>query len=310
MNARLDILNNVPIEEKLHVVTVISNPCKFKRRYKLALDFIKRMEKDPRVILYVVELEYNDSTDFQVTSRDNPRHLQITMSARYPIWHKENLINIGIRELLPSDWKAVAWIDADIEFESAHWAEDTLKILNGSSDIVQLFSHCVDLGPREETLKIHESFGYKYSKGRSGTLHPGYAWAITRRAYEKIGGIYEESILGSGDYNMAMCLVGKGLESINNRNSKGYKKSIEDFQKKVETLRFGYVPGVIEHYWHGSKQKRGYEWRWRLLVDNQFDPSRDLTRDSRGLLIPGPEFPNRLLHDIWIYFKSRNEDDL
>ena len=309
-NALLDILNNEPIDETLHVVTVISNPCKFKRRYKLALDFIRRMGRYPNVSLYVVELEYGNSKDFHVTDPKNPRHFQVSTSSCDPLWHKENLINIGIRKLLPPNWKAVAWIDADIEFENPHWVEDTLKILNGSSDIVQVFSHCIDMGPKEETLKIHESFGYQYTKGGKGFWHPGYGWAITRRAYDRIGGIYDVSVLGSGDYNMAMSILGKGLESINDENCDGYKKSIQDFESKAKTLRLGYVPGVIGHFWHGSKQKRGYDWRWKLLVKYQFDPARHLEKDSLGLIVPGPECPRGLLSDILGYFKSRNEDEL
>ena len=61
------------------------------------------------------------------------------------MWHKENLINLAVERLLPSDWKAVAWVDAEVEIESPTFALDTLKILNGHRDIVQLFSHGLDL---------------------------------------------------------------------------------------------------------------------------------------------------------------------
>jgi hypothetical protein len=30
-----------------------------------------------------------------------------------PIWHKENMINLGVRRLLSDNYKAFAWIDAD-----------------------------------------------------------------------------------------------------------------------------------------------------------------------------------------------------
>ena len=69
-NTKYLLLNNKPIEEKLHVVAVVSNPCNFKIRYKLTNEFIKRMEKEPNVILYVVELVYNNQ-EFEITSADN-----------------------------------------------------------------------------------------------------------------------------------------------------------------------------------------------------------------------------------------------
>jgi hypothetical protein len=89
--------------------------------------------------LYIVELAYGNQS-FQVTKSNNTRHLQIRTNTA-PLWHKENMINMAVQHLLPDSWKAFAWIDADIEFDSSSWALDTLKILNGSKDIVQLFSH-------------------------------------------------------------------------------------------------------------------------------------------------------------------------
>jgi hypothetical protein len=117
------------------------------------------------------------------------------------MWHKENMINLGVKYLLHSTYKAFAWIDADIEFDNNNWALDTLRILNGSKDIVQLFSHCVDMDKNEYTMKIFNSAGYQFHKShihcKSGVnyWHPGYAWAITRKAYEKIKGLYDGAIL-------------------------------------------------------------------------------------------------------------------
>lgn len=55
------LMNNDPLDKKLHVIAVISNPCLYLRRYILMNEFIKRMEmEEPNVILYVVELAYGD----------------------------------------------------------------------------------------------------------------------------------------------------------------------------------------------------------------------------------------------------------
>ena len=48
------ILNNEMIEENLHVIMVISNPCEFKRRWFLAKQFKRQMEVSDNVILYIV----------------------------------------------------------------------------------------------------------------------------------------------------------------------------------------------------------------------------------------------------------------
>jgi hypothetical protein len=127
------ILNNEPLDTTLHVIAVISNPCQFARRYILAREFVKRMENEQNIRLYFVELAYGDQ-QFYLTEKHNPRHLQLR--ATTPLWHKENMINLGVKKLLPVGWKAFAWIDADIEFESITWASDTLKVLNGCRDVV------------------------------------------------------------------------------------------------------------------------------------------------------------------------------
>ena len=225
------------------------------------------------------------------------------------------MINLGVKYLLPSDYKAFAWIDADIEFESVTWSTDALKILNGSKDIIQLFSHSLDMNAKEQTMNMRSCAGYQYSKGNkyysSGNdyWHPGYAWAMTRRAYEKIGGLYEFGILGSGDFIMLMSLLNKGEVSVNSNNSEDYKKTILDFQKKISSLRLGYVPGVIRHYFHGSKKNRKYTERWKILVEHNYQPTTYITKDKKGILIPTSEFPEQLVKDIYQYFLERNEDE-
>ena len=114
------INNNEPIEDKLHVIIVISNPCQYGTRYLLAREFVRRMELDEsNVELYIVELAYNDQ-QFYVTEKSNKKHLQIRTKTA-PLWHKENMINLGVKYLLPKKWKAFAWVDADVEFENVSW---------------------------------------------------------------------------------------------------------------------------------------------------------------------------------------------
>ena len=306
------ILNNDPIEDKLHVVLTISNPCLYARRYILIKEMMNRLElEETDVIVYVVELAYKKQR-FIITDSKNPRHLQIRTET--PIWHKENMINLGIQKLLPKNWKAVAWIDSDLEFENPSWAKDTLKVLNGTKDIVQIFSHCVDMNKDEEAMSVFVSFGYQYVKGLpyrreiKNFWHPGYAWACTRKAYEKMGGLYEDSILGSADNVMALALIQQGLRGINEKSTDDYKESVLNHQNRVKTLRLGYVPGVIRHYFHGSKVNRKYGDRWKILLNHNFSPREHLTHDENGILIPSPECPTEMLDEILNYFKERNED--
>lgn len=307
------IVNNDPIEDKLHVILCISNPCLYARRYILIKEFMNRMElEETNVLVYVVELAYKKQR-FIITDSKNPRHLQVR--TEIPIWHKENMINLGVQKLLPKNWKAMAWIDSDIEFDSPSWALDTLKVLNGTKDIVQLFGNCIDMDKDEEAMNIFTSFGHQYTKELPYSTqlqrfwHPGFAWACTNKAYEKMGGVYEGGILGSGDNIMALCLIQKGLKALNENSSEDYKNSVLDFQRRVKTLRLGYVPGVIRHYFHGSKKYRRYNDRWQILLKHDYSPTLHVTHDKEGVLVPTKDCPKEMLREIMEYFRERNEDE-
>uniref|UniRef100_A0A6C0DUA7 Glycosyltransferase n=1 Tax=viral metagenome TaxID=1070528 RepID=A0A6C0DUA7_9ZZZZ len=307
------IKNNDPIEKKLHVIVAISNPCLYARRYILLKEFVKRIEEEEEnVELYVVELVY-ENQKFIVTDKDNKNHLQIKTTT--PIWHKENMVNLGVKYLLPKNYKAFAWIDADVEFESNSWALDTLKILNGCKDVVQLFSHCLDMSREGANLNLFNGFGFSFSKNKKYTTrgldywHPGYAWAITRKAYEKLGGLYDGGVLGSGDNIMALSFINK-CENMNNQDyHEDYNNSMLEFQKKAKNFRLGYTPGVIRHYYHGSKLNRKYTERWQILIKHKFSPKEHLKYDKKGILVPTKNMPQEFIDDIFNYFRERKEDD-
>lgn len=315
----IDLSDIKPIEDKLHVIVVMSNPCMYKKRYKLLGEFVSRMEKTKHVELYIVELAYGDQVH-QVTKENNPKHLQLR--TKVPMWHKENMINLGVKYLLPSTYKAFAWIDADIEFDNNNWALDTLRILNGSKDIVQLFSHTIDMDQNKYAMDIFSSAGYNYEKGLEekewrGIINfwsPGFAWAMTRKAFEHIGGLYDKGILGSGDMFMLSALLKKNIkEVISVDNSEqlrnDFNKSYSTFQSKISTLKFGYTPGIILHHFHGNRKNRKYKDRWNILISNLYSPDTYITYNEKGILIPTEKWKKQLTDDIYNYFAERNEED-
>ena len=312
-STKMAIANNDPLEEKLNVIIVISNPCLYAKRYILLKEFVKRIEEEEdHVNLFIVELVYGDQK-FIITNKNNKNHLQLKTDV--PLWHKENMINLGVKYLLPKDYKAFAWIDADIEFESSTWALDTLKILNGYKDIVQLFSHCIDMDQEKNNLNVFNSFGYCFEKQKNYTTkgtdywHPGYAWAITRKAYEKLNGLYDKGILGSGDSIIAMSLINK-CNSITNVNYHiDYNNSMLTYQNIASKLRLGYTPGIIRHHYHGSKANRKYTERWKILMNYKFSPYSHITYDSIGIIIPTKSFSQEFKNEIYNYFKERKEDE-
>ena len=303
--------NNEKIEDKLNVISVISNVCEFKTRWRLMNEFIERMNSIQNINFYVVELAY-DNQEFNVTNSSNPKHLQIR--TKHALWHKENMINIGIKKLLPSDWKSVAWIDGDIEFDNPNWPIDALKILT-KFDIVQLFTTCMDLDKDGIPMTIWQSYGYKFTQGEKfrsnrglNYWHSGYAWACTRQFYDKVGGLYDKGIIGSGDYILTQGIL-KYIASAD-KTLKGFNKDITQYVDNLYNINVGYVPNNIRHHYHGSKVNRKYIERNEILVKYNYDPKIHITYDEDGIIIPTEDMSEDFINDIKLYFSQRNEDDL
>jgi hypothetical protein len=96
---------------------------------------------------------------------------------------------------------------------------------------------------------------------------------------------------------------------IDKNNTESYKASIFKFQEKMYGLRFGYVPGVIRHFFHGKKINRNYVNRAQILIKHNYEPEKHI-KLVNGILTPTEDCPAGLLEDIMDYFKERNEDEL
>ena len=292
----------------LYVIAVVSNPARFERRYQLFNEFCERMEKEPRVELITVEL--------QQSSRPFVTESKIKIRTDHELWYKENLINIGVNHL-PKDWEYMAWVDTDLEFQNKDWVRETIEQLQ-TYKVVQLFSHCIDMGIKGETLQVHTGIMYAHVNGEkyvtpskySAYFHVGYAWAIRRDAYDAIGGLIDFAILGSADNHTALALLGLVDESLNKKLHPNYIKLCKIFQERCAKnikQNVGYVHGTIMHYFHGNKADRKYQDRWKILVDNQFDPLVDIYKDSNGLW-QLDDTKIKLRDSIRRYFRERNED--
>ena len=289
---------------KIYVILPYFNFCGFKRREKLFLEFVERMKEYP-VSMVVVSAGGLPAC--------LPVYKHIEVEYKDQIWVKENLINMAIRRL-PKNWKYVAWIDADISFVNENWVEDTIQELQ-NNDVVQLFRSAIHLGPEQEVLKTDKSFGFMHKSGaiysktdKYGFWHPGFAWACTKKAYQKMGGLLDWAILGSGDRHMALALIGRVEYSAPGNIEDTYKQLLRKFEKSCRHLKLSYVSGTILHYWHGSLENRRYRERWDILTSNNYDPVTDVDYTKQGA-ITLTQRGRRLKKDIEYYFQERREDD-
>jgi hypothetical protein len=250
------------------------------------------------------------------------KHLKFELQS--PIWVKENLINLGIQSL-NTDWEYVCWLDKDINFLNPNWDIDTINKLK-EYDIIQPWSRVqflnksyeIDmLRSNEKSSVFIESFyqcpdkekdkGFlSYAKasqlgyGRSG--HPGHAWAINRKFYEKIGGLFDRCIVGGADSFMVVA-----MDETFNVPHLAIKELYEDFFQtyvnKTRGTKVGYIEGTIVHYFHGEIVNRNYYGRFNIL-NNKIDLKNDLGYSNNGTLMINK--PN-IEKDILDYFYSRKE---
>ena len=294
------------IARNLYVITPLFNSRRFRSRWALYEKFAKYVA-DSGAVLYTAELAFGERS-FAISDSDPSRHIRFRTGADrvgQELWYKENLINLAIQRL-PTDWRYVAWIDADVHFARPDWVGETLHQLQ-RYDAVQMFDEAHQLSPDFNSLQRYRGFAYCYHHQRAvppiggkfhnyyyapgvkgvGFWHPGFAWAARRDALDHLGGLVDWAILGGGDLFMAYALIGT-LEQRRMPRSLGATgvRWLHEWQSRAEKYirrNIGYVPGLLLHYWHGRRSERAYKDRGQILVEAGFDPERDLKRDWQGL---------------------------
>jgi hypothetical protein len=305
--------------EDLHVFTVRFNPRRFAVPDDHYFAFAAHMERSG-VPLYTVEIALGDRP-FTCTNARNERHLQLR--SPHAMWFKEVGLKRAVERLLPGHAKHIAWVDADVTFQRADWAAETLHMLQ-HHPIVQMFSQAVDAGPQGQFTRLHAGFGWCWRRFRrggdekvsstggsyGGTWHSGYAWACTRDFWDAIGGLPDWMILGSADRDLACALIGEADKRLPFAPEGSYRTKLMELQRRCLAAggrRLGYVEGGVIHSFHGPKSRRGYGSRPKILQRHQFDPDRDLIPDSQGLWRWAP-WAEELAVDVDLYLSSRDED--
>jgi hypothetical protein len=260
-----------------------------------------------------VEATYGEQPEIRRNFQLDSRIIHLTYELESIFWVKENLINLAI-ENLPNDWEYVAWIDSDIIFSNLNWVKETLNKLK-SFDIVQLFEFVIYLNNRNVFDKsfqsILPSIAYQSLLGKNNYGSIGFGWAITRNFYNIINKFYEYNITGGGDTIFVHSVIrhkNKCLEkekTFTEPYSLNYKYSLDEYMNRFpKNLKFGCISGMIFHLWHGDLSNRKYHIRKKILHEHSFDPYRDLTITSNGLL----SLRNKNIEEGLIsYFKERGD---
>ncbi len=310
---------NLVNDSTLHVIGVVFNPVRYHSRYRIFREWETFMKGAANVKLHIVEIAFGDR-HLEVTTKDDCSETSnLCLRTSHELWHKENMINLAVRHLLPLDWKYLAWIDTDVFFSNPNWAIETIHQLQ-HYPLIQPWSECMDLGAYGNALSMFRSFSMLAQRGVKQQTNPadpypyghsGFAWACTRLFWENVGGLMDFAILGSADHHMAWASIGGVQNSVHKKMNPNFGRLCQDWQERSLRLTHGhlsYVPGRIEHRFHGPKARRYYRDRWQIFIKHNFDPIRDLQRDEQGLYYiagkPG------LQEDIRQYMRARHEDSI
>lgn len=331
----------------LHVIAVFTNPLRWRNRERRLREFIPHM-LDSGVTLHLADHAFGERD--HALADDDPllpylHHVKLRGGADHELWIKEALQKAVIRRL-PEGVRYVALIDADVFFQRADWATETLHMLQHHR-LGQPWSHAIDLDPQGLPMvndwgrAMDRSFCQAWAQGDVGTpaagygdvgaslrlssallrrpepsaltqgQHYGYAWAFRLETLSAIGGLPDWLVTGSADYHAALGFAGLLAQVGSDAYlSPACVRRLREFAARCEEhvrQDIGVVPGILHHGFHGSKQRRFYMDRRDILAESDFDPDRDLTHDWQG--IPSLAGDNRILRDgLRRLGRVRNED--
>ena len=215
------------------------------------------------------------------------------------LWQKERLLNLAL-QALPDECRKVAWVDCDVVFEAADWAERTCALLD-SAQLVQPFTHLHRMPPNwapgQESgseSDILNSIPFLIASGMPtatclGTpasqikCSPGYVWAANRQLLQEHK-LYDACIVGGADSAMARAAYGHFEDALRlqHLNRDHYLAWAAPFHETVRS-NVAFVEGKLFHLWHGETMNRRYRERNDALARFLFDPSVDIALGKGGV---------------------------
>ncbi|HIH23173.1 TPA: hypothetical protein HA238_05580 [Candidatus Micrarchaeota archaeon] len=268
---------------RLAVITSFFNPMRYRRLHDNYMRFKEELLKH-NADLWTIELAFGKEP---FALPENPKTLRIR--THDIIWQKEPALNILINSL-PSHYDKIAWADADLIFENYKWQVETSQILE-ELPVVQCFEF-VERCRIDESIENKKISVAKAIKNNSPTAqdfrfsHAGCAWAA-RRTLLKAHNLYCGHILGGNDALWTIACFGwkiwYHLRLFNKTTLEHYLKWADGLFRSVNG-KVGLIEGNIRHLWHGNIKDRQYIERYGYLIDNNFNPNKDVYLGDNGLL--------------------------
>lgn len=286
-------------------------------RSHVRIDHFRDTEKmvvDSGGQLMVIECAFGNRP-FVVTKPNKFNNIQVRTNAS--IWHKESLYNLAVSRL-PDAWRTVTFLDGDVKLIRSDWIVEIINRLK-HWPCLQPFSIVINLDHEYEIVNQIYSVAWAHHHGVLDEdqtpdyytkYHPGFGLSMTRECFNNLGGLLDVGICGSSDRNMLFAMLGRVRQSYPDGISDGYKMALQQWEQRAIKFvngNLGYLPGTLAHLYHGEKRLRKYNERWKILIQNQYDPFTDLKRDSFGLWQFTGNKP-QLEKDLARYLQYRQDD--
>jgi hypothetical protein len=294
-----------PIATDTAVIMAFFNPANYKRPLKNII-YVMHTLTSQDIPCYVIECVFPHR-------RPQVPGASMVVHSKTPMFYKEQLFNLMEKEVPPQYTKLV-FMDGDVIFEAPDWIDQVSRSLE-DHDIIMPFENACWLYPDNITVRsFKKSLAWALTNEiefhNFHQYHPGFAWAMRRDFFNKIGGFFDKKFLGGGDVSIgAVVLPGVTEEAI--RASAEQASVVEPFfayYKRVKALepRIGYLPFDVYHLFHGLKHERKYSTRYprvKKLLQGDFESFTKMNPD--GLY----EFTDPQIAAYAVeYFKGRNED--
>lgn len=285
----------------LAVITPYYNPCGYQRLLANYHEYVDQFVGwGLRSSLFTIELVLDDDPGViaDLTYYGNrPTHC---------LWQKESMINSTMLQL-PSQYDAVAWIDADILFPDDRWFDLTKQALE-KHKLVQMFDYADLLGPDRKPVLHRRSTVACKQTGTNSQGAWGMAWAARRESVKSLPWFF---VAGGGDVHAAKAMMGQRVKDFGYAYNLTREYHTWADQQGVKSLKdISYLPIRIQHLYHGTRENRRYMYRDTLLQRHRFDPNKDVVRDAKNAFATNSwaDPDSTIAREIRAWFSKRQED--
>jgi hypothetical protein len=308
-------------EEPLWAITSYYNPLGYDSR----LNNYHRFREGLSVPLIAVEWSCDGNTDL------GPGDADVLIQVESPdvLWQKERLLNLAL-EAVPRSCTAIAWLDCDLVFEEADWAQRAVKLLD-TFPLVQPFSTLYEMPWRQDQGKLDPKNAYASALGIMSALSTGAvdrdvlrgnlrltpgcasggAWVASREVLEAHHNFYDACILGSGNRAMFCAAVNRFDDAIDYLvMNESWAEHYRIWARSCyEAIRgdIGFTEGCVFHLWHGNLADRNYAGRHKAFQRFAFDPYQDIAIAPSGCW-RWDSVKHDMHQYVGDYFKFRRED--